>query len=88
MKALILEGKLPKTEAVEKLQSKVEILNVSLSDILDEKYAEAEILFTKFRHHMSSDLLSKLPKLKYLISPTTGLDHIDLDFCVSNKLSY
>ena len=35
---------------------------------------------------MSSELLSKLPKLKYLISPTTGLDHIDLDFCVSNKI--
>ena len=86
MKALILEGTLPKTKAVEKLQSKVEILNVSFSDILDEKYPEAEILFTKFRHYMSSELLSKLPKLKYLISPTTGLDHIDLDFCVSNKI--
>jgi D-3-phosphoglycerate dehydrogenase len=86
MKALILEGILPKTKEVEELESKVEILTVSLSDILDEKYPEAEILFTRIRHYISTELLSKLPKLKYLLSPTTGLDHINLDFCALNKI--
>jgi D-3-phosphoglycerate dehydrogenase len=39
---------------------------------------DAEVLFVRLRHRIDAALLSRAPQLKVIVSPTTGLDHIDL----------
>jgi D-3-phosphoglycerate dehydrogenase len=86
MLALNLEEKLFNTKALEILQSKVAIVNTTAADIILEKNPNAEILFVKLGHQISATLLSKLPKLKFIVCPTTGLDHIDLEYCEVNNI--
>ena len=55
---------------------------------------DAEILSTFIFSTLSKEILSKLPKLKYIATLSTGFDHIDTKFCkekgiiVSNVPSY
>jgi len=86
MLALNLEGELFKTNALEILQSKVTVINTTVKDIILEKYPSAEILFVKLGHKICASLLSKLPKLRYIVCPATGLDHIDLEYCDAQKI--
>jgi len=38
-------------------------------------------LFVGFEHQIDAEMMSKCPNLKVVATRTTGLDHIDLDFC-------
>jgi D-3-phosphoglycerate dehydrogenase len=40
--------------------------------------AEYEVLITRFGHRMDEELFAAAPRLRALVSTTTGLDHIDL----------
>lgn len=86
MLALNLEGELFETNALEILKSKVTVINTSVKDIILEKYPSAEILFVKLGHKICASLLSKLPNLRYIVCPATGLDHIDLEYCDAQKI--
>jgi len=48
-----------------------------------EKQSDIEVhgIITRLRHKLDSDFLSKYPDLKYILSATTGLDHIDQELC-------
>lgn len=43
--------------------------------------SESEVLVVRLKYNFSEDTLSMAPGLKYIVSPTTGLDHIDLEYC-------
>lgn len=43
--------------------------------------AEAEILIVRLRHRVDEAVLAAAPRLRHVVSATTGLDHIDLDAC-------
>lgn len=86
MLALNLEENLFKTKALEILQRKVAVVNTTTADIILEKNPSAEILIVKLGHQINETLLSKLPKLRYIVCPTTGLDHIDLEYCAEKKI--
>lgn len=45
-----------------------------------------EVLFVRLNISIDADLLSKAKKLKYICSPTTGLNHIDTDFCKAHDI--
>lgn len=55
---------------------------VSLADLdrpgLLRAVIDAEVLWVRLRHRIDSEVLGNAPKLKFLVSPTTGLNHIDL----------
>ncbi len=42
---------------------------------------DTEILSTFIYSHLSKDILSQLPKLKLIVTRSTGFDHIDIDYC-------
>lgn len=46
----------------------------------------ATVLFVRLAHQIDSTLLDSMPNLKYLVSPTTGLDHIDLSYLGSRNI--
>lgn len=37
-----------------------------------------EVFTTRFDHRLTSDVLARAPQLQFILTPTTGLDHIDL----------
>ncbi|MCC6818890.1 MAG: hypothetical protein IT245_08365 [Bacteroidia bacterium] len=48
---------------------------------------DKEVLFVRLAFAIDAKLLSKAPNLKFICSPTTGLNHIDLDYCNSKNIS-
>ena len=44
----------------------------------DEFLADKEVLFIRLKYQMDSVFFEKAKKLKYICSPTTGLNHVDL----------
>lgn len=43
--------------------------------------SKVDILYIRLAHKIDQSLLSKYSRLKYLVTPTTGLDHIDTREC-------
>ncbi|MDT3698309.1 MAG: NAD(P)-dependent oxidoreductase [Thermincola sp.] len=54
--------------------------NQKLNIFLQDKDA----LFIRLRYHIDTEFLNKAPNLKYICTPTTGLNHLDLD-AISNR---
>ncbi|MFH1561135.1 MAG: hydroxyacid dehydrogenase [Patescibacteria group bacterium] len=46
-----------------------------------------EIISTFIYSDLSSKILKQLPRLKMIASRSTGMDHIDLDYCKSKKIT-
>ena len=40
---------------------------------------EADVLWVRLRHRIDTEVLESAPFLKFIVTPTTGLNHIDLD---------
>lgn len=53
--------------------------NTSLLQIL----SEVDIFWFRLKHKIDKTVLSKLSRCKYLVTPVTGLDHIDVELCDS-----
>jgi len=56
-----------------------EIGNVRFYD--NSSNFETNIIVVRLSYHLDRVFLSKFPKLKLIVSPTTGLNHIDLSYC-------
>jgi len=48
---------------------------------LDEFIGDKEVLFIRLGNFIGNDFLQKAKNLKYICTPTTGLNHIDLEEC-------
>lgn len=48
--------------------------------------SEAEIVFTRFKDPIDSGFLSRFPALQFLVSPTTGISHINLAECAKRNV--
>lgn len=92
MKIVFLETK--KWEA-DYLQSRLQGFDLAfLEDQQAAQDPEAEILCNFIGFRVDAEVLSRFPKLKYVVTRSTGYDHIDLDACkakgviVSNVPTY
>ncbi len=75
----------PKALEIYKTIGKVTCFNDDEQDI-GTHLEKATILIVRLGMHMDSAYLSALPHLKYIVSPTTGLNHIDLEFCSDRNI--
>jgi D-3-phosphoglycerate dehydrogenase len=53
---------------------------------LNKFLADKEIIFVRLNYMLNEDVLNVAPKLKYICSPTTGLNHIDTPFCKKRNI--
>lgn len=53
-------------------------------DELINAIGEFDVLVVRLRHQIDAEIIEAAPKLKVIISATTGLDHIDLDAASQN----
>lgn len=81
----ILEPKDFSQKAIEMLSC---IGDVSLFDgkDLDVFIADKEVLFIRLANFIGNDFLEKAKNLKYICTPTTGLNHIDLEECTQRQI--
>lgn len=82
MRILITESENFSPKAIGELQKQFEVIQHDFKSIdkLIENIAEAEVLFVRLRFKLTKEILRKAPKLKYILTATTGLDHIDIDY--------
>lgn len=82
MKILNLEPDNFSNTAINELLTKHEVC--AYSPYMNHE--EIEGIITKLGFELNSSLLSTFPYLKFIATPTTGLNHIDLDYCKSKGI--
>ena len=67
------------------LEKKYNLINIS--NFKKNKYSKSvEAIFTKLGVNLDKNYLKKYKNLSCIISPTTGLTHIDLKYCKKKKI--
>ena len=79
MRILVLEHENYSESALQKYRSLG--MEVILGDGSDGDLAKISVLVCRLGRHLSKEFLSSYPNLNYIVSPTTGLNHIDEDYC-------
>jgi D-3-phosphoglycerate dehydrogenase len=51
----------------------------SISSFIEEDRRQAEVLIVRLERRIDKPILAQFPALRWIVSATTGLDHIDLD---------
>jgi D-3-phosphoglycerate dehydrogenase len=79
-KLLITENKDFSGQAIVLLEKlgKVVAADLQRSQMLDN-ILDATILWIRLRHQIDKQVFDAAPKLKYIVTPTTGLNHIDME---------
>jgi D-3-phosphoglycerate dehydrogenase / 2-oxoglutarate reductase len=81
----ILEPKDFSKKAIDMLNSIGEVTLFDGED-LDSYIVDKEILFIRLANFIGNDFLQKAKNLKYICTPTTGLNHIDLEECEKKQI--
>jgi D-3-phosphoglycerate dehydrogenase len=66
------------------LKKKVKLVKIDSKERI--KKNEVKYIFTKFTKFLSKEYLLQYQNLSYIFTPTTGLNHIDLDYCKKKKI--
>lgn len=82
MKLLITESEDFSRLAISNLKEKfdVEVADINKKTSLMEKLSDVEVLFVRLRFKIDKEIIERAPQLKYILSATTGLDHIDVNY--------
>jgi D-3-phosphoglycerate dehydrogenase len=82
MKILITESEDFSQDAVNELEKYFDVTkrNFNFEEELTEIIADFDVLFIRLRFKLTKEILEKAPQLKYILTATTGLDHIDADY--------
>lgn len=68
--------------AIAQLQKHFEVIayDFNSEEELLANIAEVEVLFVRLQFKLTKEILEKATQLKYILTATTGLDHIDTDY--------
>lgn len=86
MKLLITESEDFSKQALNNLSEKFDIQLLPKLNSIEEFIEDVDILFIRLGLIFDQDILTKAKNLKYICSPTTGLDHIDEIYCHKNDI--
>lgn len=82
MKILITESENFSSKAIASLRNyfQVELANVNDREELILKIADFDIIFIRLGFKIDNDIINKAKNLKYILTATTGLDHIGVEY--------
>lgn len=60
---------------------------LTIRKLFDKDKSNIEIIFVRLGLKIDRDFLSEFKNLRYIVTPTTGLNHIDLDYSESKGIS-
>lgn len=72
---LILEPKDFNPKVIVRLKKMSKFLFLGLDDI--KNFGDIQVIFIRLHHYIDEDFIQKFPNLKYILSPTTGVTHIN-----------
>lgn len=82
MKVLIAESGGFSPNAVAELREVAEVVTGDLDKPqLLASVHDVDVLWVRLRHRIDAEVLDRAPRLRVVVTATTGLDHIDLDAC-------
>lgn len=81
MKIGILETNFFSNDVIVNLENIGKVFQYDQASSLKDFMLDKEIIYTRLKYLFDKDLINMCKSLKYLICPTTGLNHIDVDFC-------
>lgn len=84
MNVLFLEEFYLKNELIEILNK--EKFTIYEKKIKNFKKEDINIIFTRLAHDLNKKFLTPYSSLTHIVTPTTGLSHVDLDFCKKNNI--
>ena len=79
MKIGILEPDFFSIKGVNILKKYGQVLSYNSENDLDEFLSQLDVIFIRLQYKIDKDFLAKCKNLKILCSPTTGLNHIDIE---------
>jgi D-lactate dehydrogenase len=65
----------------------LELLSTSLSCSNADEYADSEVISTFIYSDLDRSVLEQLPRLRLIATRSTGVDHIDLDYCEQHNVA-
>ena len=82
MKILITESEDFSHDAINELEKYFEVIkhNFNFEEELTDIITDFDVLFIRLRFKLTKEILKKASQLKYILTATTGLDHIDVDY--------
>lgn len=82
MKILITESEDFSQDAVNELEKYFDVTkcNFNFEEELTDIITDFDVLFIRLRFKLTRQILERAPQLKYILTATTGLDHIDADY--------
>jgi D-3-phosphoglycerate dehydrogenase len=86
MKLVITEPTDFSDNALNALSNKFEIVRLENKNDIINHIKDVEVLFIRLGIVFNEDLMKKAHKLRIICSPTTGLDHINEQFCNHNGI--
>lgn len=87
MKILILEPRDFSNKSISLLEQFNAELVFGLNALPHSMYKHVSILYARLAYMLSSTFLSQFPSLKYIVSPATGVAHIDLEYLECNAIT-
>ena len=81
MNVLFLEKYFSQEYIEEVLLKKKEIENIYIKKNINFLKNDIQIIFTRLQFSLNKKMLSKYKNLKFIVTPTTGLTHIDQLYC-------
>ncbi len=68
----------PQAETLLKSMGEVILADLDREELLTQ-VADVDVLWVRLRHQIDEEVLCSAPRMQYLLTATTGLNHVDLD---------
>jgi D-3-phosphoglycerate dehydrogenase len=68
------------------LLKKIKNIRIEYFDENKKLNLDHEIIFCRLKYKLDKKFLNKFKKLRYICTPTTGLNHIDIKYCYAKKI--
>lgn len=79
------EGYSEQARGILETVAEVQELPLSRHELINQ-LGEYDGLIVRFKHRIDRELFQASPRLKVIVSATTGLDHIDVDYATSRRI--
>lgn len=89
MKIILFQTKPWKTKAFNRLQKKHQVITTKkpLSKETIEEFKDADIISISVYPELTKEILTQFEHLKYITTRSTGIEHIDIDYCTEQEIA-
>jgi D-3-phosphoglycerate dehydrogenase len=76
---LLFLSEVSSSNLLRRLNNEFEVF-FNIEDLTTEDFVNINVLWTHLNYKIDEKFLSKYPNVKYIVSPVTGINHLDIDY--------